>query len=226
MLHPTSLDLIQLISSEFQANANTEIAKGQKAYMKNHFDFFGIKSPLRKQIQKPFLANAYLPPKVELPKIIHHLWDKPQREFHYFSQELAQKFTKKLELKDIELFEFMVTNQSWWDTVDFIAVNLIGPYLQQFPDQQEPLSKKWLASDYLWLQRTALLFQLKYKDEMDTHLLSANIEALLDSKEFFINKAIGWVLREYAKTNPSWVKEFVETHELTKLSRREALKHF
>ena len=94
--------------------------------MRNQFEYYGIKTPLRREIQKPFLVKAYLPPKAELEELIKILWAKPQRDFHLFAQELLYKYVKQFEKKDVQLFEFMVTYQSWWDTVDFIAPKLVG----------------------------------------------------------------------------------------------------
>ena len=210
------------IQQEFERNANKEISLAQAKYMKNNFIFYGIKSPLRREIQKPFLVSKYLPLKENLALIVKTLWMRPQRELHYFTQELVKKYHKKFEKQDIQLFEYMLVNNAWWDTIDFIAVNILGHYFKKHPEQIVIYIDKWLQSDNIWLQRTAILFQLKYKQELDTALLSYVITSLLGSKEFFINKAIGWVLREYGKTNPVWVIEFVSNTNLSNLSRREA----
>lgn len=212
------------LEQQFQKNANPKIAIAQKQYMKNKFEFYGIKSPLRRELQKPFLIQKYLPPKTELEAIVHKLWLKSQRELHYFTQELVRKYITQFKKEDIVLFEFMIVNKSWWDTIDFISVNLVGVYFQKFPEQIEFYVDKWLKSGNIWLQRTAILFQLKYKQQLDTELLAIIINKLLSSNEFFINKAIGWILREYGKTNPIWVKEFVQITTLSNLSKREATK--
>lgn len=217
-------DYIKILEAEFARNANTEIAMGQKAYMKNHFDFYGIKSPLRKEIQKPFLHKNALPPKEDLETIIKILGEKPQREFQYFAQELSSKYVKIIEEEDINVFELMVVNKSWWDTVDYISVKLMGGYFKEYPGKRDSLIEKWIASGDMWLQRSALLFQLNYKEELDTGFLTYVIKSLLGSKEFFINKAIGWVLRQYSKTNPDWVIGFANKTQLAKLSEKEALR--
>jgi len=199
---------IETLEKEFQQNANPKIALEQKAYMKNHFDFFGIKSPVRKEITKPFLQKQYLPDKKEAFVIVKKLWKKPQREFQYFAQELCFKYKNNYEVKDIELFEYMVINKSWWDTVNFIAAKILGEYFKLFPEQIKPVIKSWLNSGNMWLQRSAILFQLKYKNKTDIDLLSHIINAVTGSKEFFINKAVGWILREYGKINSNWVLHF------------------
>ena len=216
-------DYIISLQQEFSLNSNKEIAIAQKQYMKNKFEFYGIKSPLRRELQKAFLVQKYLPEKKELEFIVKELWLKPERELQYFTQELVKKYTKQSEKEDINLFEFMIINKSWWDSIDFIAVNLLGSYFKEYTEQIERYVEKWLKSNNIWLQRCAVLFQLKYRQELNTELLSGIINSLLGSNEFFINKAIGWVLREYGKVNAIWVKEFVLNTELSNLSRREAM---
>jgi 3-methyladenine DNA glycosylase AlkD len=217
-------DYIETLENEFKHAGNDTVALQQKAYMRDKFEFFGLTAPVRRDIQKPFLVKKSLPEKKDLGKIIKTLWEKPQREYQMFSLDLAGKYVKQIEKKDIELFEYMVTHKSWWDTVDMVANHLMGAYFKLFPEERAFYVKKWIQSDNIWLQRSALLFQLKYKAALDTELLSYGIHSLLGSNEFFINKAIGWVLREYSKTNPDWVIEFADATELSSLSKKEALR--
>ena len=217
-------DFKNILVTEFKKNSNPEIALGQKAYMKNHFEFYGIKTPIRRKIQKPFLIREYLPPKNELDKIVKTLWKKPEREYQYFAQELTEKYTKQFDKSDIELFEFMIIHKSWWDTVDFIAPKLVGEYFKLYPEQRNVNVEKWIVSNNIWLQRASILFQLNYKNELDTEFLTYIINSLLGSKEFFINKAIGWILRQYSKINPNWVLDFTNNTQLDKLSHKEAIR--
>ena len=217
-------EFIEILEREFEKNANSLISKGQEAYMKNNFEFYGIKTPLRRKIQKPFLAKDYLPIKESLKEIVEILWMKPQREYQYFTQELVFKYAKNFEKQDIKLFEFMVENNSWWDTTDFIAPKLMGEYFKKYPQERMKYIEKWLASNNIWLQRCAVIFQLNYKEDLDTEILTYVINRLLGSTEFFINKAIGWVLRNYSRINANWVIEFSKKTELSKLSRKEALR--
>jgi len=217
-------DFIKALRLEFEAHADSKIAAEQRAYLRDQFLFYGIKTPIRRAIQKPFLVKEYLPPKENLEELIRLLWNRPQREYHYFAQELAQKYTKQFEKKYIQLFEYMITNNSWWDTVDFIAPKLIAAYFEKFPEEREPHVKKWLASNNIWLQRSCIIFQLLSKENMDKEFLAYVINSLLGAKEFFINKAIGWALRDYSRTDPEWVKNFVSKTPLEPLSKREALR--
>jgi len=217
-------EFIETLAIELQKNADLKIAAEQKAYLRGKFEFFGIKTLRRREIQKPFLIQQFLPQKKEAVQIVKVLWKKPQRDYQYIAQELMFRYFKQMEEKDIVIFEFMVANKSWWDTVDFIATKLMAAYFKTFPDKRKAFVDKCLNSNNIWLQRSALLFQLKYKEELDTHLLKLTVDQLLGSKEFFINKAIGWVLREYSRINPQWVIAYVDQTALPNLSKREALR--
>ena len=224
MLSNETLEYIAVLEQEFSSNANKELAFQQGAYLRHQFKFFGISTQQRRAIQSPFLHKAMLPPKTELHELVKVLWSRDEREFHYFAQELSLKYMRATEKEDIHLYVHMVAHQSWWDTVDMIANKLMGNYFLLFPEEREEHINKWLQSNNIWLQRSALLFQLKYKDKMDLALLVKCIYHLLGSDEFFINKAIGWVLREYSRTDPGWVQEFVNDTALSPLSKREALR--
>lgn len=215
---------IQTLQSEFEFNADAKIALQQKAYLRDQFQFYGIKTPVRRSIQKPFLIKEYLPPKENLDGLVRTLWKRPEREYHYFAQELSFRYQKQFEVDDIALFKFMITHNSWWDTVDFIATKPIKVYFKKFPNQRDTYIKKWLSSNNIWLQRTCLIFQLLEKEKTDIRLLKKIIHELLGSQEFFINKAIGWALRDYSRTDPDWVSKFAESTDLHPLSKREALK--
>ncbi len=217
--------MYETLEKEFIRHGDKEIAIAQAAYMKDHFPFYGIKAPQRRNIQKPFLQRKALPDKQSLPSIVKTLWERPQREWHYFAQELTAKYHRQYEIDDIALFEHMITQRSWWDTIDYIATNSVGPYFKKFPEERQVRIQDWLDSDNIWLQRTCLLFQLKYKEELEKELLTNIIQQLLGSNEFFINKAIGWILRSYSRVDADWVSDFVARHDdLHSLSKREALK--
>lgn len=217
-------DFINTLQHEFEANADAEVALQQKAYLRDQFSFYGLKTAVRRAIQKPFLVKEFLPDKLNLENLVRTLWNRPEREYHYFAQELVQKYAKQFEEKDIVLFVFMITHNSWWDTVDIIATKIIKPYFIKFPGQRDPYIEKWLFSGDMWLQRTCLLFQLLEKEQTNLHVLEHVISSLLGSQKFFVNKAIGWALRDYSRTNPQWVEDFVSKTELHPLSEREALR--
>ncbi|MGN6616324.1 MAG: DNA alkylation repair protein [Ilyomonas sp.] len=217
---------IETISASFQANANEENAIAMSAYMKNNFEFFGIKTPERRTLCKQHLTEHALHSLGEVEAITKLLWQVPQREFQYYGIELMHYYRKWWKPSSLTLFKYCITNKSWWDSIDAIASDWIGEFMQMYP-AKIPVTREWNQSSNMWLQRTSLLFQKRYKQNTDLALLSENILHLSSSKEFFIQKAIGWALREYAKVDEDWVKEFVHLHAniLAALSKKEALKN-
>jgi len=211
------------IEKKFEELAHEEKAVGAKAYMRDQFEHYGIPAPLRRSTAKEYLKKQ-LPPYAELPAIVKELWKHPYREMQYFASELILALKKQWQPELIELLEYMITHKSWWDTVDKIASENVAPFFLLFPDKMRPVTKKWNHSPDIWLQRTSIIFQNPYKQKTEDGLLSEYILHCAHSKEFFIQKGIGWALREYSKTNAAWVKKFVAAHELAPLSKREALK--
>ena len=161
----------------------------------------------------------------DLKKLITYLWNLKHRDYQYFAQELIYSNHKKFKVDDINLFEYMIIHKSWWDTIDFLAPKILGKYFNLFPEEIEKNIQRWILSNNIWLQRSSLLFQLKYKEDLNTQLLKKTINSLSNSNEFFVNKAIGWMLREYSKTNKTWVLDFINRTKLSRLSSREALKY-
>lgn len=221
-------DILKDLLSDLEAAGNEKNAAAMDAYMKNKAKHFGLKAALRREVAKPYLEASKTMPWEEKKKLVKLLWEQPWRECHHIAQEILEKGIKKhLVKEDISFLEYLITTNSWWDTVDFVAPKMMGVYFQKFPDQIVPCTNKWLASNNIWLQRSALLFQLKYKDKTDLSLLFELCLRLTGTKEFFINKAIGWVLRENHYRIPDQIEEFVELNrdKLSNLSVREALKH-
>lgn len=220
-MHQYVLSLKEL----FENHANPSQAAPMKKYMRDQFEYLGIKTPQSAALQKEFYAEQGLPEVTELDSILRELWSLPQREFQYVGLGLLDKLEKKLPAKFIKTIEYLIMTKSWWDTVDAIASHTVGSHFRRFPEVREKYLPKWRASKNIWLRRTAILFQLNYKKETDFELLCDIIRENLDSKEFFINKAIGWALRQYARVDPKAVKKFVKSTPLHPLSRREAMKH-
>jgi len=220
----TNNEFITSLEREFSKHTNSRVAKAQSAYMRNQFNFYGLTTSKRRNIQKPLFQEYNLSLTPDLKKTIKQLWKKDERDYQYCAQELIFQNTQQFTPEYINLFEFMIIHKSWWDTIDFLSPKLVGTYFNLYPEKKENQVEKWLCSNNIWLQRSCLLFQLKYKNNLNTELLTHIIHSLLGSKEFFINKAIGWILREYSKTNSRWVVNFVEKTSLSKLSSKEALK--
>lgn len=220
-------EFVDAIAEIFKSNADENNAITMSKYLKNKFPFFGIKNEKRKALQKAFLIGKTLPEGDVFKNLIMKLWALPQREFHYFAIELLEKPLKKADDSWMPLLEKMITENSWWDSVDTVASKLIGGYLKKYPKFSDEYPDKWIESDFMWLRRTALLYQLKYKKDTDFDRMKSYILKTAHEKEFFIRKAQGWVLREYAKTNPDAVKEFVRDNgfKLSTLTKKEAMKN-
>lgn len=205
---------------------NQEYKPKMEAYMKNNFVFFGINSPLRKTILKNFIAENKVEIYQNFRQISEELYQYPERECHYCAIEIMNfGFKKDFQESDIFLIKKLITTHSWWDSVDSIAPHLLGSYLKKFPEKKLKILENFSNSNNMWLNRSAIIFQLLYKKEVNEEILFVMCEKFSQSKEFFIQKAIGWALRNYAKINPIAVKNFVAIQNLKPLSVREALKH-
>lgn len=219
-MHPYVVTLQGL----FEQNANPAQAAPMKKYMRDQFDYLGIKSPQGAALLRQHVKEYGLPTLQDIDQIVRELWELPQREFQYVAMSLMERLEKKLPAKSVKTLEYMITHKSWWDTVDNVA-HIVGVLFRKYPEAKERYLAKWRVSSDIWLRRTAILYQLDFKDETDFELLCEIICENLGSKEFFINKAIGWSLRQYARIDPKAVKKFVNATDLHPLSRREALKH-
>ncbi|HEX5669017.1 MAG TPA: DNA alkylation repair protein [Chitinophagaceae bacterium] len=216
---------IKPLTKAFKAAADPGNAVFQKAYMRDQFEFFGLKTDARREITKNYFRSNKIDNYDTLEQVVKELWSLPQREYQYAAQELLENNKKIWTEKTIQLIEHCITHKSWWDTVDTLNSYGAGIYFQKFPRSTKQITTIWNSSNNIWLNRSSLLFQLKYKDKTDTELLGRYIRNLSGSKEFFIQKAIGWMLREYSKTNAAWVRTFIKENKLAGLSVREGSKY-
>ncbi|WP_144551843.1 DNA alkylation repair protein [Bacillus sp. X1(2014)] len=216
---------IDLLTKLFEANRNEANAGPMEKYMKDHFPFLGIKKPNRSVLEKQFFKETGLLKEPFNQEFIRDLWAKDEREYQYTGLVYMEKSLKKLEKIDLPFMEELIQTKSWWDTVDAISPKPVGEIAKRFPDVVAETIDGWATHDYLWLRRAALLFQLKYKENTNEELLYQYIRLNADSKEFFIQKAIGWALREYSKINPDSVKKFIQATKLAPLSVREGSKY-
>lgn len=208
----------------FYAEQNLEKAAGMAAYMKNQFSFLGIPKPRRVQLQKEYIKQAKKKGEVDWAALFT-LWERPEREFHYTVVDYLRSLQDILQLADIDNIKRLIVTRSWWDTVDLLASGPTGHLCSKHPDLVDSRIIPWSHSENIWLVRTALLYQLKYKTKTDTEVLGQVILANRHSQQFFIKKAIGWILREYSKTDNEWVARFLADHDLSPLSVREASKY-
>ncbi|KAA3597963.1 MAG: DNA alkylation repair protein [Calditrichaeota bacterium] len=202
-----------------------ENAKRMQAYMKTEQFFYGVNSPKRRQIFKEVKKNFKIQTQEEYQKIILELWEGKSREEMYFALDVAESNKKFITLEAFPFFEKLVFTATNWDTLDWICSKLISPLILKNRNLEKTL-EVWSESKNFWVRRASILAHLKHREETNTEFLSKIILKLAHEKEFFIRKAIGWVLREYSYSDSNWVIEFVKTHEeiLSGLSKREALK--
>lgn len=219
------MNFFNAISQDFQNASNKALAVAMANYLKNHFTFFGIKTVQRRTIFKSNYEKYKLEIKSNFREIAWELFQKQEREFHQCAIDLLQiEWKKKYLIEDIQFIEKLITTHSWWDTVDTIAKYFLGGYLKQFPQETYKVIERFSSSSNLWLNRSAILFQLSYKDKTNFDLLKSECEKHKNSNEFFIQKAIGWALRDYSRFNPTGVKEYVLSTQLKPLSTREAIR--
>lgn len=215
----------EALRAQFEDAADPAKAESMSAYMRSKFPFYGIQTPLRRQIVKDWQKSVL--PQQAFPgeALIRQLWNHPMREMQYAALDLMAARKRHLRPGHLPLLEDLITSRSWWDSVDAIASGLLGELFRRHPQEIPAAVEAWMGSGNLWLQRSCLIFQLSYKARTDWELLCSLILRLSGSEEFFIQKAIGWALRQYARTSPERVYAWVRSQYLPPLSRREALKH-
>lgn len=213
------------LESSLRQKADTARAAASEAYLRHQFVFWGVSAPDRREIianLRPAFKKIDPPVASEFVKLC---WQLPAREMQHAGMELFVSFATHQQADVINTCGQLISHKSWWDTVDYIAPNIAGKWFQKHPEDISSVTGRWMKSGNLWLQRSCLLFQLKYKDQLDFGLLQSFILQLNTHPDFFIRKAIGWSLRNYARQNPEGVKAFVEKTAMASLSQREAMKH-
>lgn len=213
------------LKTHFRKESNRELAVPMENYMKNNFSFLGIKTEKRRAIFKSIYEQNKAEIKSNFRTIAWELFQMKEREFHQVAIDLLVKESKKnFVIEDIKLIEKLIITNSWWDSVDTIAKYLLGGYLQQFPSETLKVIERFSNSKNMWLNRSAILFQLSYKEKTNFEILISECEKHKHSNEFFIQKAIGWALRDYSRFNPTGVTAYVNSTNLKPLSSREALR--
>lgn len=212
------------------AAADADKAVEMAAYTKNQFAYLGCTAGERRTVSKPILQVAKQMEPNALLDLVTTLWAQSEREFHYVGMDAVRAGAKHLRPIDLDTVKSLILATPWWDTVDSLAIHTVGTLVKNHPDLVHVMDD-WIESaddtDEMWLCRTAILHQLMYRENTDVNRLFTYCTMTMDSSEFFIRKAIGWALRQYARTNPEAVLAFVEDHDesLSGLSKREALKH-
>jgi 3-methyladenine DNA glycosylase AlkD len=209
--------------TELEKNKNAEQAKKMSAYMQNKFVFLGIPKPKLKEIIRPYIKEGK---KHELNwKFVNICWKKYYREAQYTAVEYLVSLIKSLTEQDLPNLKKLIVTKSWWDTADSIDA-LVGSIILKYKNLEKEMLK-WLKDENIWVRRVSIDFQLQYKEKTNQKLFEQILVNNFGTEEFFINKAIGWSLREYSKTNKKWVKDFINKYkaQLHKLSIKEASKY-
>ncbi|HMM20821.1 MAG TPA: DNA alkylation repair protein [Selenomonadales bacterium] len=209
----------------FQEHRDPANAAGMAKYMRDQFPYLGIKAPERRLLLRQFLKDSGLDKGLPDRRLVLELWKLPEREYQYAAVDYLVELRRQLTAEDTGLLQGLITGKAWWDTVDPLATVVVGDLAGRHPHIVPETIEDWSGHENLWLRRTAILFQLKYKARTDTPLLYRFILRNAASREFFIQKAIGWALREYSKTDPESVRAFIRENALPRLSVREGGKY-
>ena len=217
---------IDFLEEKLHELSNPDYAIQMHNYMKQKAQFFGLRGPQRNAVFKEWYKM--LPTKekdFDYLELAIEFWDREEREWQHIAIELLKKLPqKRFKKEDIYNLERLIVSKSWWDTVDMLAANPVSVYFKQFPEEIENVIIDWRHSDNQWLNRTCLIFQLKYKENTDFELLKSLVKQYQPVPGFFIQKAIGWSLRQYTRQEPQLVQDFVEEIGLEGLARKEALR--
>ncbi|ANZ60353.1 6-O-methylguanine DNA methyltransferase [Secundilactobacillus paracollinoides] len=193
-------------------------------YMRNQFPFAGLKAPERKQQSHDLIQASKKLRISEILSGVTQLYQRPQREYQYVAIDMCVANVRRLSFADITHLTRYITEKSWWDTVDTWR-KVFGLYIMRHPEQKQAVFALFYQNANMWMRRVSIILQLTEKETLDTLLLTKAIENDLNTDEFFIQKAIGWALRNYSKMDPEWVKRFIQTHQLSKLARHEGAKY-
>ncbi|HQR28305.1 MAG TPA: DNA alkylation repair protein [Nocardioides sp.] len=224
------LELVAEVRRALAAAGDPDRAAQQRAYMRSALPYYGVTSPQLRAILRPLLADRFPPDRTVWLDTVGALWDDAtHREDRYAALALARhrRAAGWQDLALLGLLRHLVVTGAWWDLVDEIAAHLVGGVLARYRPVVTPVVREWAVDEDLWLRRTAVLCQLRHREDTDTTLLHDVVAATVDDPSFWLRKATGWALRQYACTDPEWVRAEVERlgPRLSPLSRREALKH-
>lgn len=221
--------LADAISYQLRAHADPSRAHGQQTYMKSALPFIGVRVPIVRRLTHSACKSSPCTDGKQYRATVETLFSTAEYQEQRYAAVGVCTFAghdKYQTLNQLPMYRALIVEAAWWDIVDELSLR-IGLLLQRYPKPLSRTLRRWARSDDLWLKRTAIIAQRGLKQQTDIPLLFDCIEPALDSGEFFLRKAIGWALRDLARTNPSAVLAYVETHQerLSPLSKREALKH-
>lgn len=217
------MKLLDLIT-DLEGNCNELLAESMSKYMQDKFRFLGVRGATRTEIYKKYFPDARKTKTIDW-NFVENCWNKEEREFQYVVVYYLKAMQKFLKREDISRLKYLIVTKSWWDTVDLLA-KVVGSLVIRI-EGYDQIMLEWSKDSNIWLRRVAILYQLSLKEKVDKQVLERILVNNLGDSEFFINKAIGWALRDYSKFNPEWVREFIEKNKngMANLSLREASKY-
>ena len=217
------MKLLDLIT-DFEENRNELLAESMSKYMQDKFRFLGVRGATRTEIYKKYFPDARKTKTIDWD-FVENCWNKEEREFQYVVVYYLKAMQKFLKREDISRLKYLIVTKSWWDTVDLLA-KVVGSLVIRI-EGYDQIMLEWSKDSNIWLKRVAILYQLSLKDKVDEIILDNILVNNLGDNEFFINKAVGWALRDYSKFNPEWVREFIKKNKdnMANLSIREASKY-
>ena len=217
------MKLLDLIT-DLEENRNELLAESMSKYMQDKFRFLGVRGATRTEIYKKYFPDARKTKTIDWD-FVESCWNKEEREFQYVVVYYLKAMQKFLKREDISRLKYLIVTKSWWDTVDLLA-KVVGSLVIRI-EGYDQIMIEWSKDSNIWLKRVAILYQLSLKEKVDKQVLEKILVNNLGDSEFFINKAIGWALRDYSKFNPEWVREFIEKNKngMANLSIREASKY-
>jgi 3-methyladenine DNA glycosylase AlkD len=223
---PYAAGLLARVQQIYPEQADPNRAAANRAYMRDQFAYLGFARPAQRQLSRAVLAGSAKPTEADLVDLVLGCWALEEREYQYFAVDLLRRHVGVCGPGFLRTARTLITTRPWWDTVDELAVRVVGPLVVRFPSLVKTMDA-WVTDPDMWLVRTAILHQNGDKAATDPDRLFAYCAAQAAHRDFFVRKAIGWALREYARTDPVAVRDFVEAHRtsLSGLSIREALKH-
>lgn len=217
------MKLLDLVT-DLEENHNELLAESMSKYMQDKFRFLGVRGATRTEIYKKYFPDARKTKTIDWD-FVENCWNKEEREFQYVVVYYLKAMQKFLKREDISRLKYLIVTKSWWDTIDLLA-KVVGSLIIRI-EGYDQIMLEWSKDSNIWLRRVAILYQLSLKDKVDKQVLDKILVNNLGDSEFFINKAIGWALRDYSKYNPEWVREFIKKNKenMANLSIIEASKY-
>ncbi|MFF1921172.1 DNA alkylation repair protein [Streptomyces sp. NPDC058221] len=218
--------VLERLAALYPTAADPQRARSAAAYMKHVAPFLGIPATRRRALSRTVVEGTGRPGETDCAAVALRCWQLPEREYQYFAADYLRRHVARCSSGFLPVLRHLVSTVPWWDTVDVLAAHVAGPLVAADPALRQDMDA-WIDDDNLWIVRTALLHQLRHKEATDTGRLFDYCLRRAGHPDFFIRKAIGWALREYAKTDPQAVRDFVDAagDRLSPLSVREATKH-